>query len=75
MNDIILNELKRIVVNSVILEQDDTEWPEANKNGKQEMEIVLDNKHISFSTAKFGSVTELKTSKDPKGLEKFYFLI
>jgi len=48
VNDIILQELRRIVVESGVLEQDDKDWPEPDKGGKQEMEIVLDNKHISF---------------------------
>ena len=34
VNDIILNELKRIVRDSEILGQDDSKWPEPDKNGK-----------------------------------------
>jgi protein mago nashi len=76
VNDIILNELKRIVTESGILEQDDKQWPDPNqKDGKQEMEIVMDNQHISFQTAKFGSFMDVKNSKDPNGLQKFYYLI
>ena len=55
MTDIILQELRRIVIDSKILNEDDTKWPEPDKVGKQELEILVDNKHISFSTCKFGS--------------------
>lgn len=75
VNDIILNELKRIVLESQILTQDDKKWPESDKNGKQELEIVLDDKHISFCTTKFGSFMDVKNSKDPTGLSVFYYLI
>jgi protein mago nashi len=75
VNDIILNELKRIVLESQVLTQDDKKWPEPDKNGKQELEIVLDDKHISFCTTKFGSFMDVKNSKDPTGLSVFYYLI
>ena len=75
VNDIILNELKRIVIDSKILNYDDKNWPEPDKGGKQEMEIVCDNMHISFQTSKFGSLSEVKNSKDPNGLSVFYYLL
>ena len=28
--------------------EDDTKWPEKNKDGRQELEIKLGNEHISF---------------------------
>ena len=28
--------------------EDDTKWPEKNKDGRQELEIRLGNEHISF---------------------------
>jgi len=48
VNEIVLEELKRIVEDSKILGQDDKEWPKAEKSGKQEMEIMVGNKHICF---------------------------
>jgi protein mago nashi len=76
VNDIIIGELKRIVLESEILSKDDKDWPDPDKhNGKQELEIVLDNKHISFQTAKFGSFMDVRNSKDPVGLSVLYYLI
>lgn len=31
-----------------ISREDDTKWPEKNKDGRQELEIRLGNEHISF---------------------------
>jgi len=70
-----LDELKRIVLDSEILKQDDKDWPVPDKGGKQEMEIVLDSHHISFQTSKFGSFMDVKNSKDPNGLSVFYYLL
>jgi protein mago nashi len=75
VNEIILEELKRIVIDSEILKEDDKNWPRPDKVGKQELEILLDNKHISFSTSKFGSFMDVKNSKDPNGLTVFHYLL
>lgn len=75
MNNIILEELKRIVQQSGILKKSDSNWPEPDNIGKQELEIVVGNQHISFLTCKFGSLLDVKNSKDPSGLEVFYYLM
>lgn len=33
--------------------EDDTKWPEKNKDGRQELEIRLGNEHISFEVPIF----------------------
>ena len=43
VNNIILEELKRIVHQSGILEKSDNNWPEPDNIGKQELEIVVGN--------------------------------
>lgn len=48
MNDIIVDELKRIIKESNILKEDDKKWPEANKVGRQELEIIIDGQHKPF---------------------------
>ena len=50
----VLKELKRIVIDSEVLKEDDENWPEADRVGQQELEIVLGNEHASFQTAKIG---------------------
>lgn len=45
----VMEEVKRIVSKSEIVEEDDSKWPEPNTDGRQELEILLDNKHIFFT--------------------------
>jgi protein mago nashi len=75
VNEAVLNELKRIIEDSEIAREDDKQWPEPNRDGRQEFEIVLGNTHISFATAKIGSLLDVQESKDPEGLRVFYYLV
>lgn len=34
--------------------EDDSKWPQKNKDGRQELEIRLGNEHISFEVMRFG---------------------
>jgi protein mago nashi len=43
--------------------------------GRQELEVVLGDEHISFSTTKIGSLLDVQDSKDPEGLRLFYYLV
>lgn len=43
-----ISEIKKIIKDSEIMKEDDTRWPQKNKDGKQELEIRLGNEHISF---------------------------
>ena len=36
---------------------------------------MLGNQHISFATAKIGSLLDVQESKDPEGLRIFYYLV
>jgi protein mago nashi len=54
----LMDELKRIIEESEILQywlfysrEDDQNWPEPDRVGKQELEIVLKDQHISFTVA------------------------
>ncbi|KAI9814444.1 MAG: hypothetical protein M1827_003300 [Pycnora praestabilis] len=66
---------KRIIKESEIMKEDDTKWPQKNKDGRQELEIRLGNEHISFETAKIGSLVDVTESADPEGLRVFYYLV
>ena len=55
--------------------EDDSNWPESDRVGRQELEIVLGDEHISFTTAKIGSLLDVQESKDPEGLRIFYYLV
>ncbi|KAJ0964322.1 hypothetical protein J5N97_029444 [Dioscorea zingiberensis] len=71
----VLRECRRIVVNSEITKEDDNNWPLPVRVGRQELEIVMGNEHISFSTSKVGSLLDVEASRDPEGLRTFYYLV
>jgi len=75
VSESVLSELKKIIEDSEIIKQDDGNWPEPNKNGKQELEIVIGKEHISFTTSKIGSLLDVQQSGDPEGLRIFYYLV
>ena len=58
-----------------IMKEDDIKWPEPDRVGRQELEIVLGGEHISFATTKLGSLLQVQSSEDPEGLRVFYYLI
>jgi protein mago nashi len=70
-----LRECRRIISDSEILKEDDNNWPEPDRVGRQELEIVMGNDHISFTTSKIGSLLDVQSSKDPEGLRIFYYLV
>lgn len=75
VNDSVLAELRRVIEESEVVREDDKQWAEPDQNGRQEFEVVLGNQHISFSTAKIGSLLDVQESADPEGLRIFYYLI
>ncbi|KAL2120929.1 hypothetical protein VTJ04DRAFT_4956 [Mycothermus thermophilus] len=75
VSSLVVDEIKRIVRESEIMKEDDSKWPTKNKDGRQELEIRLGNEHISFETAKIGSINDVTESADPEGLRVFYYLV
>ncbi|KAI8988709.1 mago nashi-like protein 2 [Pilobolus umbonatus] len=71
----VIEELKRIIAESEVMKEDDSQWPTKNIVGSQEIEIRLGNEHVSFETSKLGSLVEVQESKDPEGLRTFYYLV
>eukprot|EP00884_Botryococcus_braunii_P004178 jgi/Botrbrau1/13761/Bobra.0056s0017.1 len=71
----VLDELRRMIGDSEILKEDDTNWPPPDRVGRQELEVVLGKEHISFCTTKLGSLLQVQQSKDPEGLRTFYYLV
>jgi len=72
----ILDHLKKMIEESDILSFDDYDWPEpSSKDGKQELEIVYHNYHISFSTSMISTVGETMKSRDAEGLKCYYYLV
>ncbi|KAM0749176.1 Mago nashi protein [Meredithblackwellia eburnea MCA 4105] len=75
ISDLTVSELKRIVTESEIIKEDDSSWPRKNIIGKQELEVKLGSTHISFETAKIGSLVDVQGSDDPEGMRVFYYLV
>ncbi|KAF7634594.1 Histone deacetylase [Meloidogyne graminicola] len=71
----VMKELKRIIDDSEIMNEDDANWPEPDRVGRQELEILCGNDHVSFTTSKIGCLVEVNDSKDPVGLRSFYYLV
>ena len=59
----VLDELKRVIEDSEIMQEDDALWPPPDRVGRQELEIVMGDEHISFSTSKIGSLVDVNQSK------------
>ena len=71
----VMEELKRIIDDSEITKEDDALWPPSDRVGRQELEIVIADEFISFTTLKIGSLIDVNQSKDPEGLRVFYYLV
>ncbi|MFH4977671.1 hypothetical protein AB6A40_004380 [Gnathostoma spinigerum] len=75
VNKIVIDEVKRIIDDSEIMQEDDALWPEPDRVGRQELEILYGEEHISFTTSKIGSAADVNNCKDSEGLRAFYFLV
>ncbi|KAJ1547477.1 Protein mago nashi 2 [Nowakowskiella sp. JEL0078] len=47
-----MKEVRRIIEDCEIMKEDDGLWPEPDRVGRQELEIVLGSDHISFAVRK-----------------------
>ena len=62
VSNMVLAELRRIVADSEILKEDDSNWPEPDRVGRQELEVIIGDEHISFATTKLGSMLQVRSS-------------
>ena len=46
-----MREFKRIIQESEITKEDDHNWPEPDRVGRQELEIKIGSEHISFTVS------------------------
>ena len=49
VNRCVVDEFKKIISDSKIVEKDDSVWPEPDRVGRQELEIRMGSTHISFT--------------------------
>ncbi|CEP22707.1 Protein mago nashi homolog [Cyberlindnera jadinii] len=71
----VVRVLVSMVKESEILLENDTKWPQKNRDGKQSLKIRLGRENKLLETCKFGSLQDVKKSDDPDGLRVFYFLV
>lgn len=71
----VVEEVKRIIEDCQVMKEDDSKWPEADRDGKQELEIRMGNDHIAFECAKIGSLLNVQSCEDADGLSVFYYLV
>merc|ERR1711879_412417 len=60
----VMEELRRIIEDSEVMAEDDALWPTPDRVGRQELEIVIGDEHISFTTSKIGSLVDVNGSRD-----------
>ena len=75
VSDAVLDAIERIITDAEITKEDDADWPEPDRVGRQELEVISNGEHISFTCAKIGSLLDVQESKDPEGLRCFYYLV
>uniref|UniRef100_A0A7S2U040 Uncharacterized protein n=1 Tax=Lotharella oceanica TaxID=641309 RepID=A0A7S2U040_9EUKA len=70
----VIDEAKSMIQKSGITQESDARWPSPNSIGRQELEVVIGDQHISFVTSKLHRLMDVHDSNDPDGLSAFYFL-
>ena len=74
LSGLVLAEIKRIVLDSTILTQNDKGWPTANRSGRQELEVIIGDQHINFTTFKIGTLAEIQGTEDAAGVTVLHYL-
>ena len=68
--------LRRMVLDSGVLECDDSGWPAADAVGRQELELVTDGRHCRLVLSKLGSLSEMEgRGAAAEGLKTLYFFV
>jgi protein mago nashi len=57
VSSLLIAEIKRIIKDSEITKEDDSRWPQKNKDGRQELEIRLGSDHIQFEVRTYTSAS------------------
>ena len=64
-----------MIMDSEIMKEDDEQWPQPDRVGRQELEIVMEKEHICFTTSKINSLVDCTQCQDAEGLRAFYYLV
>lgn len=54
---------------------DDREWPMADRDGRQELEVICGDEHVFLETGKIASLLDIQKVGDPPGLRQFHYLV
>ncbi|GIQ84594.1 mago nashi protein [Kipferlia bialata] len=71
-----VGEVRKQIMNTKVMDWDDSVWPDADENGLQELEVSLgdEDNHVSFRTSIFGTSTEIKEACEDGTLQQFHYL-
>mmetsp|Transcript_6089 Transcript_6089/g.8862 ORF Transcript_6089/g.8862 Transcript_6089/m.8862 type:complete len:161 (-) Transcript_6089:18-500(-) len=70
----VIDAIKEMVIDSTIMNEDDDTFPPPDSSGKQELEIVYANEHISLNTNKQVTLLDESDIEDPIAFKIFYTL-
>lgn len=72
----VLEEVLSFVTASGIMGCDSSTWPQpqAGHSPRTELEIILGDKHVCFTTAAIKTFDDVSSSQDPAGLKIYYYL-
>jgi protein mago nashi len=45
----VVDEMKRIILESEVTKEDDHSWPEPDRVGRQELEVKMGSEHVHFT--------------------------
>lgn len=65
VSETVIEELKKIILDSEILTQNDSKWPKPDKIGKQELYVRVGDKEVTLKTSKLGTIAEVNKTEDP----------
>lgn len=72
---LVLETIKKIVIESQILLESDQDWPDPLRESKQELEVRSGRKVKRFKTKNITSLMSIKSQKNSQGLSVFYYLV
>lgn len=78
VHPLVLSEVKKMVVESGLLEEDGKGWPPPDKVGRQELEICIGGRRFIYHLAKLGSLAEVQavcSEFNRDALNVMYYLV
>jgi len=77
LNAAVVEEFKRLITASNVIDLDDQKWPEpANdlSSGRQELECKVGRHHIAYTTVQLNNLSDIQATEDASGLTVFQTL-